>query len=497
MNPDAAWKISLIALVGSFILFLFSITYADVDLWGHLRFGLDNLESGEIAQVDRYSYMSDGQRWVNHEWLSEVLLALAWRMGGTPGLVILKMLLGLGTLGLVILFFKRCGMGVGSGSILLLAGSLLLAPDMATVRPQVFTILCFAGLLFLVVEAESGAYRRLWWAVPLLLVWANLHGGVLAGATVLSVWAVVHVFLNRAAWKQVAVPVALSLAGLLVNPYGAALPVFLLRTATVPRPEIWEWNPLELYRPIGILYVLVVVAAILGFVSTGRKRSIPLVVLFAGIATGPLLARRHLSLFSIGALMIAGQPIAARLAGFWGNRSRLPKLPVWLAGVPALGALALLAGAAGRVPRIPIPTNIPLRPFQAVSLLQSVPDLKGNLATEFSWGEYVLWHLGPRVKVSIDGRRETLYSEEIYQQNLHFLFGREHWDEVLSRHPTDMVLVLTGWPAYNLILLHPGWVVIHKDDASTLFARQGTELESKLRKAAGSFVPRKDPYSFP
>jgi len=29
----------------------------------------------------------------------------------------------------------------------------------------------------------------------------------------------------------------------------------------------------------------------------------------------------------------------------------------------------------------------------------------------FNWGEYAIWHFGPRLRVSIDGRRETVYSE--------------------------------------------------------------------------------------
>jgi hypothetical protein len=33
--------------------------------------------------------------------------------------------------------------------------------------------------------------------------------------------------------------------------------------------------------------------------------------------------------------------------------------------------------------------------------------------TFFDWGEYALWHLGPRLKISMDGRRETIYSDRM------------------------------------------------------------------------------------
>ena len=61
-------------------------------------------------------------------------------------------------------------------------------------------------------------------------------------------------------------------------------------------------------------------------------------------------------------------------------------------------------------------------PIRAVALLKQ-SNAAGNLAVHFDWGEYVLWHLGPRIKVSIDARRETVYSERSYAENLRFTTG--------------------------------------------------------------------------
>ncbi len=62
------------------------------------------------------------------------------------------------------------------------------------------------------------------------------------------------------------------------------------------------------------------------------------------------------------------------------------------------------------------------------------------MAVPFDWGEYVLWHLGPRVKVSIDGRRETVYSDEMYRQYRDFEQGTGVWDALLKTSKTDLVL---------------------------------------------------------
>ena len=46
----------------------------------------------------------------------------------------------------------------------------------------------------------------------------------------------------------------------------------------------------------------------------------------------------------------------------------------------------------------------------------------GRLWTSFNWGEYAIWHFGPRLRVSIDGRRETVYSDGVLE--LHRAFAR-------------------------------------------------------------------------
>ncbi len=72
-------------------LILLSATGTDPDLWGHVRFGLDFLRNRALPSVDPYSFTQD-RPWVNHEWLSEALMAAAFALCGTAGLVILKTL---------------------------------------------------------------------------------------------------------------------------------------------------------------------------------------------------------------------------------------------------------------------------------------------------------------------------------------------------------------------------------------------------------------------
>src|SRR5262249_20231257 len=74
-----------------------SVTRADPDLCGHVRFGLDLLHSHRLTAVDPYSFTQD-QPWLNHEWLSELQMGLAFSVAGPLGLSLLKGALALGSL---------------------------------------------------------------------------------------------------------------------------------------------------------------------------------------------------------------------------------------------------------------------------------------------------------------------------------------------------------------------------------------------------------------
>ena len=66
-----------------------TLTWTDTDLWGHTRFGLDILRDHDLPSVDPYSFTQD-KPWVNHEWLSELQMGIAYHVAGPTGLALLK-----------------------------------------------------------------------------------------------------------------------------------------------------------------------------------------------------------------------------------------------------------------------------------------------------------------------------------------------------------------------------------------------------------------------
>src|SRR4029077_3920626 len=114
-----------------------------------------------------------------------------------------------------------------------------------SVRPQLFTYVCFAALILLLQRAFPDAAdpngrprsrRALWLVPPLFAVWVNAHGGFVAGLAVLWLYlgcrsmGALH-GRGREALGETAGNAAVAFAALLAtfaNPYGIRLLLWLV-----------------------------------------------------------------------------------------------------------------------------------------------------------------------------------------------------------------------------------------------------------------------------
>jgi hypothetical protein len=497
-QPVSLLKASLIILVFSAILLGITRTVVDPDLWGHLRFGLDTLRDGTLARQDPYAYTTAGQLWINHEWLAEVIFAFAWQLAGNLGLIILKDGIEILTLALAFGYLLKRRVEPLWAALYLLLFLPAMLPSMWTVRPQMFTNLSFAFVLFIILMAERGHYRWLWAAPPLICFWTNSHGGFLAGLAILAGWAVVHCLFQPYAWKRVLIPLAVTILATLVNPYGIGLFQFLLQTAVGPRLEIAEWAPLPIQSVSGLIYLIGLGLSGAGILYGGRPKRWPLLAVFAVLALLPLLALRHLPLFALGVVMLNGEHLDGLRLRYLPSHSRKSPLPEWLGIIPVAGVLLICFLALPRLSQLSArTTNADFTfPVPAVQLIKE-SGVTGNLMIDFNWGEYAIWQLAPGVKVGMDGRRETVYPEKMYAEYVNFYFGVGEWDAVLKNNPSDMVLMQSVSAPANLLRLSPDWPVAYADDLSTLFVRRDSPAARQLLEAASNFKADVSERQFP
>lgn len=503
INSELIAILSIISLILSTIILGLSSTKADSDLWGHLQFGLDTIRTGSINRVDTYSYLTTGQLWINHEWLSEVFFAFAWKLGGVLGLNIFKLLVGLSVIVILYRYLLLQSMDSILAAAFLWLGFYLQYISFITIRPQVFTILLFTLVILILTKAESKQYRWLWCLPVIFALWINFHGGFLAGVGIIGLWTILHFFQNQKNWKKFLPPVTISILATLVNPYGPLLLIFLAKTAFVPRPEITEWQSIHLVSIIGILYLVMLGICVTGFIFAKVERRPVLIIVFTSLSILPLVAVRFVSLFAVGAAVIAGpylSNIKLQRRPFKNNQLITP---FRLLGIAIPINIILIYTAFLHLGTIVFMQEAQY-PVNAVTILKQ-SGVTGNIANEFIWGEYLIWHVGDRLKVSVDGRRETVYPNETYQQNINFMKGVGEWDALIRNYDTQIVLVYRSSivynhpssAAYNLLKLTPNWVLIYQDDSSALFARKDFKGFQQLQETAATFQPPSETGLFP
>ncbi len=195
----------------------------DGDTWSHVATGEWIIAHGAPPRADPFSHSMSGEPWMAHEWLSEVLLALAFRLGGWSGVVLMTgaaaALAGL-IVGLCAARELR-----GAPLIATVAIGLSLVTANLLARPHVLALpLAAAWGAGLIAVRSRGRAPPLGLAL-LMTAWANMHGGFVFGLLLIGPFALEAMteapvgarFLAARAWGTFAL---VALVAALINPYG-------------------------------------------------------------------------------------------------------------------------------------------------------------------------------------------------------------------------------------------------------------------------------------
>jgi hypothetical protein len=443
-SPDrlAARAATLALAAVAFALAL--VTRADADLWGHLRFGLDLIETGRLAPIDPYSFTQDVP-WTNHEWLSELQMAWAYRVGGTTGLLVLKAALLWVVFAIVWRALREAALSVRLGAAVVLAmGTIHMT---SSVRPQLWTFI-FVALLCLALASRRPAAR--WWLPLLFVIWVNCHGGWIVGLGVLGAWATGQIWQAPGDWRHWTSLTAICLIATLANPYGTGLWAFIATTVRMTRP-IDEWQSLWSTPVLNWMPWFFGVAGIGWAWSRRSADRLSMGLTLAMLAYASARVMRIESLFVTAAVIVLAPDLAAR----WPRRPGILPTPAVrvLAVALLVAALASSTWVARRATScVPITGTWTPDLAAMAALTHAGP---GRIVTPFNWGQYAIWHLSPRLRVSMDGRRETIYSEARL---------RSH-DALMAGTPEGLA-ELIGWQVEYAWLprsasVTAGWLVAH------------------------------------
>ncbi len=497
-------------------------TFADSDLWGHIRFGQAMLKAGHMIEYDPYSYSAPGHLWRNHEWLSEVIFALAYDNGGVFGLELLKLFCSAAmVLFLALALAETQALGAIQAAVLMLT-----APAMATqmmLRPQLFTFTLLAALIWLLARDSYRRAAGLWLAVPIMALWANLHGGYIAGLGALGIYAAVasiQAIIERRDWRRVAhlsLIVIVSVLATLANPYGVGAWYAVGHALTDPltRTVINDWKPLttaiaglwKTYVPAAVIFVYAIaflIALAVGVSLAPRGNDLPLVVIASIFSVAAVASMRNLPL----AVIVTSVPLTRHLGLAW-------QLRTGTAGRSARRAAAReesVSAATGQPSRFgreyigqlfaaaaaillifawlfsPALESIVPNPAGAVAFMKE-NHLHGNVLSIYNWGEYLIWHLAPESKVFIDGRYDTVYPPQVIKDYFVFESGSPDPERVLKAYKHDFAIVPPDSNQWEVMSRSPDWKLIYRDEIAGLFVHRDFSIKGVKTPVAGSAQP--------
>jgi hypothetical protein len=317
----------------------------DPDTLWQITVGQWIVDHGMVPQTDVYSFTMRGQPWISTQWLAQVAYAAVFSLAGWTGPVVLASACIAATFALFTRFLAR-HLSESTTLVFVAAALALTVPHMLA-RPHVLALpvmMAWVGGLAQAADRHGAPSFRL---LPLMALWANLHGGFVLGLA-LVVPIALDAVLNADAPQRKALALrwaAFAVAAIAVScatPYGwnsllASRKILALGEAL---PLIMEWRPAD-FSDVGPLEVCL----LLGFgLALYRGISLPplRIVLLLGMLHMALSQMRSLETFALLAPLFLAAPLAKQI-GAADERTKpavSPPRGVLFAGI----VVALLAG---------------------------------------------------------------------------------------------------------------------------------------------------------
>lgn len=481
-------------------------TPLDTDLMWHLRAGQETLAQGSAVVVDVFSHTRYGATWVNHSWLSQPGIYLLYANGGE--LVLSAALALLVVVAMLFLYLQMEGHPLLRAFLVIFA-CLVTAP-VWTPRPQITSFVLLALVSYLLWLERYRNIDRLWWLVPLSILWSNLHGGYVLSLMLLGVriaGEMVDALLApgqkplRARLRLVAKLSSIGLLGFLlaaINPNGTAMWLIPFQTVGMgfAQAHIPEWFSPDFHSLVEqpFLWLLLALLATWGL-SQRRVDGYTLVsvIFFAGMA---LISRRHIGPFGIVAVPALSRALIGLSEAYAAPIQRISQaLQARFPASPASQRLArpvpprlrlvlngfilLLLGLAAAVklvyanaPELVETGKAAVFPVGAVQFLAE-RGLEGQLFNDYNWGGYLLYE-APQLLVFVDGRTD-LFGDALLFEYGRMMTAGEGWEALLEKYAIGTLLIPPDSILSRVIDARGGWELAYRDETAVVYFKAGGE----------------------
>lgn len=465
--PPRIWLVPAATLaVYALLLFAGDQLLRDPDTYWQIAVGEGILADRAVPHTDIYSWTMRGAPWISTQWLAQVLLALSYRVLGWAGPVLLAAICVATAFGLLARFVTQRVAQIPA--LIMLSAALALTVPHLLARPHVLALpvmVAFVGGLIAAMDRRGAPSL---WLLPLMTLWANLHGGFVFGIALIGAIGL-GALLDAAPDARRALALRWMIFGVAaliaacITPYGwdsifAARKILNLGQALA---LIGEWRAADFGKP-GPLEI----AVLAGF-ALAMWRGITLspirVLLLSGLVLMALGHVRNAEVLALLAPMLLAQPLGRQI-GAGESAAKFTRF--------ALAGLAMIAtaGTLGILLTHRYAPDANATPSAAVRVLKQHNVTR--VLNDYDFGGYLI---AAGVAPYIDGRTE-LYGEKLMVAHNNFsgLQDPDDFFRLIADPRVEATLLRTQSAATKLLDHIDGWRRVYGDDLAVIHLRDAT-----------------------
>jgi hypothetical protein len=348
---------------------------------------------------------------------------------------------------------------------MVMAAIVLLAPHLLA-RPHVLTLPIMVTWAAALVRSMDRRLPPPYWALPLLVLWANLHGSVVLALGLIGP-AVVEALLaeKRSEWRSVLLRwfpfSALAAAACCLTPYGVGPLLIPLTTLGAGRALLWisEWRPQD-FGHLGAFEILLLGSMFA--LSRGMTLPATRVLVVLGLVHFALAQMRNADLLAVLAPLYLAAPLARQLGARAENEA--PSAPRSLKLI-ALGLVIVATGLQMTRDVRPSSTNTPAAAIASGGLADAGPVLN-----DYAFGGYLIY---AGIPTFMDGRSELFGGPFIDRYNRALsLVDPNDFLQLLEDYEIRATLLVPSTPAVWLLDRLPGWQRVYSDEVAVVHKRR-------------------------
>ena len=462
---------------GLFLLFVIGGNRAlqDADTYWQTAIGQWMIDHRAWPTVDVYSFTRAGAPWISSSWLAQVLFAASYTAIGWAGPVILA---AFGTASaFALLVHALCRRFAAIHAVIVAMMAAVLCAHHFLARPHLLALPVMVAWVIGLVNAGDERRAPSFWLLPLIALWANLHGGFVLGLALIAPFALDAVW-NAGSSRRAALALrwmafgVCALAASWITPYGwnsllAARQILDLGGAMA---LIAEWQPAD-FSSLGAFEICLLAALGLAL-WRGVVLTPPRILLVLGLLHMALSHNRNIEVFALLTPLVLAKPLSVRFGRSDGARTSYS-----VAGIAAVlvATMAVTCAFAAHHTFTPMASQTPTA---AVAVLKERK--AERILHNAGFGGYLITQNMP---VFFDGRAE-LYGEEFVVKALN-AFGLKNVDSflgLLDTYRIDATLLTPNTPAVGLLDRLDGWQRIYADEVAVVHIRKpGASADAKIR----------------